>query len=301
MEIGKLITYLLALLVLVILGMFLYLDPGTGYVKITKGFGGILNTLPSEEQDSSAFKLDIPADQRSQIDTLKDTIELMLKSSKKNCFANYGGLSDLGERGTSLTLTYDPAADSTQLRDLGERGISLTLTYDPAVDSTKLRVLGGEGGEQVITNLLYEFKGMKPCVVAGGIVAENFRKRFITQENTQISSVYNPINELTIYYETESAAGLFGLGLLKGATCSNGNRIIVPEFGEQPVNDECNNLREGGFLFKPSSEPGSQHICFFPTNTEFNANEDGQDWIYISGEESQGIKSRYAKDELVRC
>ena len=278
MEIGKLITYLLALLVLVILGMFLYLDPGTGYVKITKGFGGILNTLPSEEQDSSAFKLDIPADQRSQIDTLKDTIELMLKSSKKNCFANYGGLSDLGERGTSLTLTYDPA-----------------------VDSTKLRVLGGEGGEQVITNLLYEFKGMKPCVVAGGIVAENFRKRFITQENTQISSVYNPINELTIYYETESAAGLFGLGLLKGATCSNGNRIIVPEFGEQPVNDECNNLREGGFLFKPSSEPGSQHICFFPTNTEFNANEDGQDWIYISGEESQGIKSRYAKDELVRC
>ncbi|HLD00170.1 MAG TPA: hypothetical protein VJC39_00320 [Candidatus Nanoarchaeia archaeon] len=278
MEIGKLITYLLALLVLVILGMFLYLDPGTGYVKITKGFGGILNTLPSEEQDSSAFKLDIPADQRSQIDTLKDTIELMLKSSKKNCFANYGGFGDLGER-----------------------GISLTLTYDPAVDSTKLRVLGGEGGEQVITNLLYEFKGMKPCVVAGGIVAENFRKRFITQENTQISSVYNPINELTIYYETESAAGLFGLGLLKGATCSNGNRIIVPEFGEQPVNDECNNLREGGFLFKPSSEPGSQHICFFPTNTEFNANEDGQDWIYISGEESQGIKSRYAKDELVRC
>ncbi len=86
---------------------------------------------------------------------------------------------------------------------------------------------------------------------------------------------YTPVNNIKIYYRS--------VGFVNGVDLS-GNKIIVHDFGnegEHPVNDEGDNLEDGGFLFKGRNN----EICFFPTikggGTTAEATEDGidNDWF----------------------
>lgn len=153
---------------------------GEGLVNgMKKAILGIKEVLPDvsvglEEQKA---EVTIPDVHRAEIFKLRQTIQGMLKFGNKDCFANYGGISELGEAATSLTL---------QLQG----------------DKTLLTVYGGAGGKQIITDLSTEFLAMKPCVIAGeGGTSENFFKHFIDGEEL-IYPYFSPVKSLTILSST---------------------------------------------------------------------------------------------------
>ena len=110
-----------------------------------------------------------------------------------------------------------------------------------------------------------EFPGMIPCVIAGpNNEAENFLNYFLKSEAPQlIYPYYQNVNSLTILYSTDGR---------------NGNRLTVKDFDEDTVNDQSNNLDNGGLLFTPDGH----HICFFPTG---GTDEDGIEEDWLTGKE----------------
>ena len=245
----KLAIYLIPLIVLVLLGMFYYGPSGAfGRAQnITTGVIDFVNATVGADELSGGTPT-IPENHREAILKLNETIKGMLIDDDLECFANYGGFPDLGEEGTSIIMVYNEQADRTDFR-----------------------ILGGEGGQQVITNLLFSIEGMHPCVVAGEKeinaevvkVPEEFYRQFLESPSTgSLYGYYNNIvNQIKIFYGTEGA---------------NGNKIEVPELGDDIVNDQNNNLQDGGWLFKTSGFYGRADICFFPT-VYGNADCDGDD------------------------
>ncbi len=126
-------------------------------------------------------EISIPEIHQAQILSLSKTIFTMLGKGKENCFANYGGFSELGkEEGTSILINSEG-------------------------NKTVLTVGGGAGGKQMLTELRTEFPGMKPCVIAGrGRVAEHFFNFFIEEEKQLVYPYFQPVDALTIYYQSKS-------------------------------------------------------------------------------------------------
>jgi len=230
----KLVYYLIPLVVLILIGMWAW-GPEALWAKTKGAYEGVKGFLPNVSVGAKGLEggePTIPGEQREAIDKLRATIKQMLKSNKTNCFASYGGLPELGEEGTSIIFNWREDKNLTELI-----------------------VKGGAGGKQEV--FYEEIKGMRPCVIAGkdsvgGDVSENFYYTFLEPDPSEVksSTYYTPVGAINLFY-------------YEGRTffCRNANVIRVPEFGEDPVNDECDNLEDGGWLFTPDGK----HICFFPT------------------------------------
>jgi len=286
--IERIIFMVVALFAVVALGYFFFFSEG-GFNKAgTVVTNATLGNLP-EDQLPTFTTASIPANHREQILSLKSTIEQMLASDKENCFADYGGFTFLGDHGTSLNLDYD--LENSQ---------------------TKFSVKGGNAGEQIITDLRFTIKNMQPCVIAGTAeITANFNNKYILQSGTVSGSDHYPVSSLTILASagesvsddigtagtiaTDVAGGVAGVGITEIKTCHEGNQLRVPELGEGVVNDQCNNLEDGGMLYKSGNK-----ICFFPTNYD-TFNEDGLDRDYVGGTEETGLKERSIKKEIPLC
>lgn len=263
----------LMVLPLILIGLFLffYFGPEGTFEKVDSSVGTITEDYLA--QGDSTFedptKVSILDRHRKEILELNDTIHEMLHSGKRDCFANYGGFSELNEEGTSIVMTYNSQEDTTEFS-----------------------VYGGAGGKQIVTDLLFSIEGMTPCVIAGTEeIADAFFTKFI--DKGQINGrYYTSVNSLKISYDQ-------GTGW-SGATCGDGNKIFVPEFGNDAVNDECDNFEEGGWLFTPDGK----NICFFPTVDEEDSSEDGLEDDYVQAEESSpenSINHKVARRELATC
>ncbi|MEK6809374.1 MAG: hypothetical protein AABY40_01750 [Nanoarchaeota archaeon] len=240
--------FLIPLVVLVVVLAILF-RPEEGLFDKVKGLIlGAKDILPTvsvglEEQKA---EVTVPDIHEAEILELGNTLQGMLGSGKENCFANYGGVSEIGEAATSLRFEL--------------RG-----------DKTLLTVYGGAGGKQVITKLSVDFPGMKPCVIAGaGGVSENFFKHFIEGEKLTYP-YFSPVNSL--------------------ALLSSSNDINIPDI------NLVNDLEENGWLFTPDGK----HICFFPTNTVADYDDEGIDNDYFTIAEENSIQNRINAGKLQRC
>ncbi len=238
--VSRIISYIIPLVLLVLVGVIFLSEAGAwGDLKeAVLSIGEVLNDfLPkfSIGLEEQKAEVAIPDEHQQSIVKLTETISSMLGPGKENCFANYGSFPDLGEGGTSLA-------------------------FESKSDHTALTVYGGAGGKQIITGLYKEIPSMKPCVIAGTFgESDRFFEHFLIGGKLE-HPYYRAVNFLTIYYT--SGAGI------------DGNHIYVADFGSEPVNDEGDNLEDGGWLFTPDGE----HICFFPTDKSglvFETSDDG--------------------------
>ncbi|MBT4805169.1 hypothetical protein HON71_03280 [Candidatus Woesearchaeota archaeon] len=224
----KLVLYIIPIIVAAFLLFNYYGGDESAFESLKSGVDSAKEYVPNisiGDKGLSASKPDISTEHKAQLTNLKNAIEKMLSSSEKNCFANYGGFSPLGEKGTSIVMTRSDGG-------------------------TKFRVLGGAGGDQLVTDLSFEIEGMIPCVIAGdSTITKNFDKSFLTGKSI-VDNHFRNVNSITLHY-------------YEGATlaCKNGNQILVPELGKDIVNDECFNFQDAGIIYTPDNE----HICFFPT------------------------------------
>ncbi len=140
--------------------------------------------LDNTEVDDSIFsygedelvgeKPEIPKGHQIAIDGLKKTMEEMKGSSATQCFANYGGLPELGEEGTGLSL----------------------VSID---DGTRVVVTGGKGGNQEVA--WFELEDLKPCVVAGPTAQffyEDFLKLGGTYDGKDTNRYFTGVAAITI-------------------------------------------------------------------------------------------------------
>ncbi|MDP3698174.1 MAG: hypothetical protein Q8R47_01165 [Nanoarchaeota archaeon] len=174
--VSKVFMMLIPLVVLFVVLAILF-RPEEGLFDKAKGLIlGAKDVLPTVSVGLEEQKADvtIPDVHREEIFKLRQTIQGMLGSGNKNCFANYGGISDLGEGGTSLK-------------------------FDVRGDKTLLTVSGGAGEGQTIADLAAEFPRMKPCVIAGeGGTSKNFFTHFI-EEKQLMYPYFTPVNSLSIF------------------------------------------------------------------------------------------------------
>ncbi len=237
--VSRIISYIIPLVLLVLVGVIFLSEAGAwGDMKeAVLSVGDVLSDfLPkfSIGLEEQKAEVSIPDEHQQKIIKLTETISSMLGQGKENCFASYDSFPDLGEEGTSLT-------------------------FELKGSDTALTVYGGAGGKQIITGLYKEIPAMKPCVIAGTFgESKKFFGHFIAGGKLEYP-YYRAVNSMTIYYST-------GAGI-------DGNHIYVADFGDEPVNDEGDNLEDGGWLFTPDGE----HICFFPTDKSGLVSETSDD------------------------
>lgn len=283
--VAKIFYIIIPLIALFLLGGWLFLGEGSLFEKTTSLVKGIKEMAPNVTvggEIGGGQSRVTEAGGEEAVKKLKETIEKMLKSKENNCFAYYGGLPELKEKGTSLTFNYQAEKDVTQLV-----------------------VMGGAGGKQIVE--MYDFPKMMPCVIAGSNeLTQNFFEGFIESndcsaslqeafvQNKKCSLPYhNFVKELKISYETETQGGV-----IKGMRCTNGKAIRISG-SQEVVNDQCGNLNDGGFLFTPDK----RHICFFPTirGTLSRYDEDGIAASYISGDKTNSLKNKFSERKLKIC
>ena len=252
-EFTKIRDLVLLLIVLIILMMFYY-NPNGAFNKIKESTSSLKDVVKVGVDQTPGAKPTIPSSHEKVINQLKDTIKKMHSAKEPYCFARYNdrlggsGFPDLGEKGTSIILS---AGKNKQ----GKEGM-------------QIQVLGGIGGSNEVS---YEFiEGVSPCVIAGEYkdargtkvnVVENFYNAYIqypdvdsqTKKENMLRDYayhYRPVQTLTITYVSNIAD-------------SNGNSIRSAELGADGIDDEGNNLLDGGLIYTPDNK----HICFFPTSS----------------------------------
>ncbi|MBU0456623.1 MAG: hypothetical protein ABH824_03935 [Nanoarchaeota archaeon] len=243
MAVNKLVYYIIPLIVL---GLIAWWQFGFGglFENLKGGVKGVIEMAPNVSigaEEELATEPTIPREHEEAINNLVETIEKMVTSPKKNCFLNY----------KLLGKNY---GTNSGMPSLGEGGT--TISFQLKGDKTEMLIAGGAGGKQEVTRLRKEIAGFKPCVIAGSNeITKNFFNRYLGQGQI-LGDNYKPVSIINIFYDTDG---------------DNGNAIRVPEFGNEPVNDEGDNFEDEGWLFK--AEDGS--ICFFPTNKVMSADDDG--------------------------
>ncbi|HLC71765.1 MAG TPA: hypothetical protein VJI32_07175 [Candidatus Nanoarchaeia archaeon] len=262
MGVAEKILFLVIPIIFLIVVVIIFFGETGSWEELKETVMGIESVLPKgriglEELEGDAS---IPADHRTQILDLSSTIkDTMLDPGNVNCFEKFSDFSNLGESGTTLEFALQG-------------------------DTTVLTVSGGAGGKQIITDLRTEFLGMTPCVIAGGqIVTERFFTYFIAGQRERLNHpYYQSVSSIKIYYNTGNR---------------NGNKIEVPDFGENAVNDESKNFESDGWLFTPDGK----NICFFPTNWGNDHDEDGIANEWFTNDEENSISSQIERGDLARC
>lgn len=240
----KLGFWIIPLVALIIIAM-VYWGP-SGFYQDMKELGqtvsGYVPNVSIGMNELNASGVAIPANQIGEISGLDRAIKNMLASNNTNCFyTEWGGLKS----------------------DIGEGGKStvINIYYDNNAQAMKIIVANKNGQVYKIFN----FNNTRPCVIAGVYgEAKNFYAHYIDGDPL-VSPYSSGVQGLTIFHQKEW-------------TSYNGNTVRVvgwPDDG--PVNDEGNNFDNGGLLFKG----GSNEICFFPTNDEIDADDDGIESDYV--------------------
>jgi hypothetical protein len=244
----KLVAYVLVIMFAIIFTAVLY-SPSGAFEKGKSAVEGVKELVPNVSIGDSGLvggTPEISSLHSKEILTLNTTINKMLSSSDNDCFGNYGGFTSLGK---------------------GDGAVTITMSYDSEKGGTQFAVNGGKGGKQIIRPLNFFVPKMRPCVIASNaVLVQNFFENFVNGKNN--GNYYAYANSITIRYDE---------GTGTGATCSNGNRITVPEFGTGGPNKYCNNFEDQGVIFTPDN----LHICFFPTNAVKNADKHGIDNNFV--------------------
>ncbi len=270
-KIGGLILGVITLIVIVS-GTFFNMFPEVK--TVARDIIGTADELIGIEEISTMPTVAISDEHRAAILQLKETIEDMLADNNLECVANYGGLPPLGE--------------------IGDSGASIEMQYNIDKTDFTIRTTGG----QLLTDLSFSIDGMQPCVIAGEYnghgIPDSFY-RLISGQNAFVGTIYDKqVNNIQIGW-ARSGAGL--------VSCHGGNKITVPELGEDIVNDQCNNLDDGGWIFKPVHVAGTS-ICFFPTvygnNLCDGDDKDGLDNDCLT-DIDEGISKAISEHRLVRC
>lgn len=169
---SRLFGYLIAVIVLIVL--VLSMMPG-GFIRETLEKNP-LDGVPTDVLNDTLAQggsVALPDEHRSQVVSLKETISVMLASSKTRCFGEYTAFSALDE--TSLTLAQRQ-----------EGGGSILI------------VKAGAGGKQVVTDLSSEYPTLIPCVVSGGMVVSNFGKNFLADPKQLVEGHFEEVSAITV-------------------------------------------------------------------------------------------------------
>jgi hypothetical protein len=234
---NKMGTIMIAIIVMIILASIYFFNGGMfdNVKDIVEDIKENAIDISVGMNELNASGVAIPNEQVAEVSALKSAIESMLASNKTNCFGSFGGFE----------------------RELGnsDKSTVINIYYNNDPQAMKIVISNQNGQLYKILN----FPNTRPCVVAGrSNEAKNFYAHYI--DGAQLVSPYSStVQGLTIFYQKEW-------------TSYNGNTIRVfgwPEDG--PVNDEGNNLDNNGLLFKGEGN----EICFFPTNKEIDADDDG--------------------------
>ncbi|MBI4151600.1 hypothetical protein HY496_01405 [Candidatus Woesearchaeota archaeon] len=224
-DIKKVISYLIPLIFLILVAMWLFVG---SFPQLKERVGDVKKYISFGAEKELGPQPTIPEDHKKQIERLLKTMREMKESTVNNCFANYGGFSNLGEKGTSLHFIYD----------------SLN-------DKTLVTVKGGSEGEQIVEleegKGMIELPGVKLCVIGGGSVPSSFFNKVLKENyprDTTPTSHFTEVSSIEVRFDTA------GVGW-------DGNVIKT---GLSNV-DTNNNFQDGGWLFTPDNT----HICFFPT------------------------------------
>ena len=209
-------------------------------------------------QELKASNLALEGKLEGEVNELKAVLDIMIGSPNQNCFEKFAGFSaDLGQS----TKEGNKIFFNTNLES-GTPFMAVTIQNDK---------------DQVPKQ--WKFAGARPCVIAGpSNEAKNFFDHFISGVEVLNEPYYSVVVGATLLYQNN-------LGDINGNTL----RVLGwPDSG--PVNDEGNNLQNGGLLFKGKGKD----ICFIPTNAAYNYNEDGIDDNYVSDEGVENsLLSRY--------
>lgn len=170
------------LLVLLLVGVVLAVifSPREGLKdKIVNLFLSQEETLPGELQNKGETKEILSQEHKSEISALRNTIQHMMGSDKKNCFSDFGGFSSL-------------------------ENVVVSMQYDAKEGKTDFTIFGGAGGQQIATDQRFSIEGMAPCVIAGEGIGSEFEE-FIVRKGV-VS--FNPTGSIRI---TQTDGGAFGL------------------------------------------------------------------------------------------
>ena len=207
----------------------------------------------------------LPQLQKQQVDSLKRAINSMLTSEHKTCFANYNGFSELGEKGVTITMTYNAAEDKT------------IFTF-----------LGAAGGQQLLTGSTFEIPGMKPCVIAGSsAVVKNFDSSFLNtlfwEQKTIVANHYSFVNSISI--KTDDG----------GYTGYTENRI---DYGSG-----FKDFEDAGYIYTPDNEHICFFPTVDGNNVCDGSNEDGLDDDCLGADlnEDISIPRQVLERKLLTC
>lgn len=264
----KVVSYIIPIIVLVLLILYFY--GGTGALSKLKD--NVLDIAPNVsfgKDENIASQPTISQEHSVQINSLKETITKMIASPEGECFAKFDDFSNLGKKGTSMEILYTG-------------------------DTTEFSVRGGAGGLNHIDDDSFTIENMRPCVIAGfegnEVIAQNFFDKFIDLKNTD-GPYTKPVSSIVFSHKTGDN------GFWR--SCTNGNALRVPEFEKSPINNQCNNMENEGYLFRTKKD-SKDLICFFPTNAVYNADKDGiaNEWF---SSRKNSLKNRLAAGNFKRC
>lgn len=178
MTIEKIIFVIVPIVALIIFATILLLGPESLFGKTSETTLKITDILPNITMGGEV-KGEKPtlAESGAEIalNQLKETVQTMLASKIPECFANYGALPELQEKGTTIHLNY-------------------------AGGKTRMSVQGGAGGKQNVE--IYDFEGMIPCIISGtsgaAEISENFYSTYLKGESTGVGGTYQPVTDIII-------------------------------------------------------------------------------------------------------
>ncbi len=227
----KLVFYLVPILLMIAVVMVFWSQGGAweDMKEIVTGMKDFVYDKIGFGTESLSADVSISAEHTAEINSLVSTIRSM--QGKEKCFANFGGFSDLEERGTSIS-------------------------FELSGNNTQMVVMGGAGGTQIITDMIEDFEGMTPCVIAGSkeYQASNFYDHYIGGEELHALH-YSDVSSIQFEYND---GGYMGFAA---------NVIKIPELGI----DNSNNFKSDGWMYTPD---GSS-FCFFPTTLTGTGSADG--------------------------
>ncbi len=118
------------------------------------------------------------------------------------------------------------------------------------------------------SNHSFKIEDLKPCVIAGSEeITENFYEKYENKPfKNDIKGYFASVDRIKIKEDDRTG-------------CLADTRFMLPGYSDDIVNDECDNLEDGGKLFTPDGK----YICFFPTNFETDADEDGLENSFVQG------------------
>lgn len=181
----KVVEYLIPIAAFVIIVGIIYFGSEGGLwgktVELSKGVKEMAPNVTFGAEESKAGKPIIAETGGEEaINSLGETIELMLKKTNQNCFANYGGLPDF-EKGTSIRFIYDGGSKTTM-------------------------IIKAKDGKQTVE--MKEFPGMIPCVIAQG-VGENFYYTFLEPDLNKVNgNTFFPVSNINILLDDGGYTGL---------------------------------------------------------------------------------------------